>query len=258
MDMNHLKHAFLPLITVLLITASAQALAKHHGKMGAPLAEALSNETRAEADRMRDPGRKPAQVLAFLGIGPGMTVMDMIAAGGYYTEVLSLAVGSEGKVYAQNPPGVLQFRDGANEKAISQRLAGDRLANVTRINADLHEAGLAAGSLDAVITALNFHDIYNGSGKDAAVGAARTVHSLLKPGGVFGVIDHAGTAEGDNATMHRIDIELVKAALTEAGFEIDATSDLLANPDDTHDKGVFDPSIRGKTDRFLIRATKAE
>lgn len=256
--MKHLKYAFLPLTTALLIAALPQALANHHEKMAAPLAQALSNETRAEADRARDAGRKPAQVLAFLGIGPGMTVMDMIAAGGYYTEVLSLAVGSEGKVYAQNPPRVLQFRDGANEKAISQRLAGDRLANVTRINADLQEADLPAGSLDAVITALNFHDIYNGSGKEAAVGTARLVHSLLKPDGVFGVIDHAGTAGSDNAAMHRIDVELVKAALTEAGFEIDATSDLLANPDDTHDKGVFDPSIRGKTDRFLIRARKAE
>ena len=74
----------------------------------ADLRALLASEYRAEADRARDAGRKPADVVEFLGIDPGMRVMDVIAAGGYYTEVLSLAVGPDGEVVAQNPPGVLQ------------------------------------------------------------------------------------------------------------------------------------------------------
>lgn len=127
-------------IACLVAVAAFLAGAKTH----ADLAAALASEDRAAADRARDAGRKPAEVVAFLGIGSGMTVMDLIAAGGYYTEVLSLAVGPTGKVYSQNPPRVLQFRDGANEKALSARLADGRLPNVERVNEqDLGATGLA-------------------------------------------------------------------------------------------------------------------
>jgi len=79
----------------------------------------LADASRAEADRARDAGRKPAEVLAFLGIEPGMSVLDLMAGGGYYTEVLSLAVGPEGQVVAHNTDAALQVRDGANEKALT-------------------------------------------------------------------------------------------------------------------------------------------
>ena len=216
---------------------------------------ALASESRSERDRARDEGRKPAQVMEFLGITSGMTVVDMYAAGGFYTEVLSLAVGNEGKVYAQNPARMLQFRDGANEKAISTRLAGGRLANVERLNKELTKLGLEENSIDVVITALNFHDIYNGAGADAALGSAKIIYSILKPNGVFGVIDHQGNSGNDNASLHRIEVALAVETLKEAGFKIQR-SDLLSNPDDSRDKGVFDPSVRGKTDRFLLLARK--
>ena len=97
----------------------------------------LASESRSEADRARDAGRKPERVIEFLGIKSGMRVVDIIAAGGYYTEVLSLAVGPDGEVIAQNPQSVLEFREGANEKAISARLAGNRLPNVSRVNGNI-------------------------------------------------------------------------------------------------------------------------
>jgi len=229
--------------------------ANHHESALANLEMALASESRSERDRARDAGRKPAQVIEFLGIGSGMTVVDMFAAGGFYTEVLSLTVGSEGKVYAQNPARMLQFRDGANEKAISARLAGGRLANVERLNKELTGLGLEENSIDAVITALNFHDIYNSAGPDAALGSSKIIYSILKPNGVFGVIDHQGKSGNDNASLHRIELGLVVETLEKAGFKIQQ-SDLLSNPDDSRDKGVFDPSIRGKTDRFLLLARK--
>ena len=216
----------------------------------------LASESRSAEDRARDGGRKPARVIEFLGIKPGMRVMDVIAAGGYYTEVLSLAVGPGGQVVAQNPPGVLQMRDGANEKAISARLAGNRLANVSRLNANLGEATADAGTFDAAITALNFHDIYNRNGPEGALAALQAIHAVLKPGGVFGIIDHVGVAGADNAELHRIEKSLAIETAKAAGFVVEGDANILANAADDHTQGVFAEGIRGKTDRFVLKFVK--
>lgn len=216
----------------------------------------LASELRSQEDRDRDAGRKPADVIEFLGIEPGMRVMDVIAAGGYYTEVLSLAVGPRGEVVAQNPPGILQVRDGAYEKQISARLADDRLTNVSRLDADLSEVAVDPGTFDAAITALNFHDIYHRNGPDAAVGALRVIYDALKPGGVLGVIDHVGVAGADNATLHRIEKEIAIESAIAAGFVVEDESALLSNSDDDHTQGVFSEAIRGNTDRFALKLRK--
>ena len=215
----------------------------------------LSGGDRAEADKSRDAGRKPAEVIVFLGIAEGMTVMDLIAAGGYYTEVLSNAVGAGGRVYAQNPAAVLRFRDGANDKAMTARLAGDRLANVVRWDHEMEDIELDPGSLDAAITALNFHDIYN---RDPAAAAdfLAAVMQLLKPGGVLGIIEHHGNAGADNAALHRMEKSKALEAVTAAGFEVIGDSDLLSNAADDRTQMVFAPDVRGKTDRFLFKLRK--
>lgn len=236
------------LVALFLIVSSLPLAADQHGN----LAQVLTDSSRPDADKARDAGRKPADVLTFLGIGAGMTVMDVIAAGGYYTEVLSVAVGESGRVYSQNPPAVLRFRDGANDKALTARLADDRLPNVVRVDAEITDTGVAPGSLDAAITALNLHDIYNRD-PDAAVGLLTAIRGLLKPGGVLGVIDHQGNTDADNASLHRMQKSQAIAAAKAAGFEVAEESDLLANPDDDHTQAVFAPDIRGKTDRFLLK-----
>lgn len=241
------------LLTTLVLVGFPWANASHH-EADALRAE-LESASRADADKARDASRKPADVIAFLGFGRGMTVMDLIAAGGYYTEVLSVAVGDDGTVYAQNPPAVLRFRDGANDKAMTERLAGDRLPNVVRLDREIAALGLAAASLDGVITALNFHDVYNNDPANAA-GMLQVVRNLLKPGGVLGIIDHTGVAGADNASLHRIEKARVVEAARTAGFEIVGDSDLLANPDDDHTQGVFAPGLRGNTDRFLLKLRK--
>lgn len=219
------------------------------------LRAAIEGADRPEAEQARDAQRKPAEVLAFLGIGEGMTVMDLIAAGGWYTEVLAAVVGDDGTVYAQNPPEVLQFRDGANDKELSARLAGDRLPNVVRIDGDPDQADVEPGSLDAALTALNFHDVYE-RGPDAAVGFLEQVRGLLKPGGVLGIIDHAGNPGADNASLHRIEPDKVIDAAKRAGFEIAGESDVLRNPNDDRTQTVFEPGIRGQTDRFVLKLVK--
>lgn len=216
----------------------------------------LASDSRPQADRDRDAGRKPADVIEFLGIEPGMSVIDIIAAGGWYTEVLAIAVGPDGQVVAQNPDTVLQMRDGANDKALTERLANDRLPNVTRLDKNFQELSAADGQFDAAITALNFHDIYNGSGPEAAVSVLETIKGMLKPGGVFGIIDHAGNEGADNASLHRIARERVIETAEAAGFVVEAESDILANPDDDRTQGVFAEGLRGNTDRFVVKLRK--
>ncbi len=213
----------------------------------------LASEDRAESDRARDAGRRPADVVEFLGIQEGMHVLDVLAAGGYYTEVLSLAVGDDGHVVAHNSPAVLQMRDGVNEKAISARLADNRLPNVTRLNKDFAELVPEDGPFDAAITALNFHDLYNRRGPEATTSILQAISSLLKPGAVFGIIDHVGEAGADNSELHRIEISKVLETVEAAGLVVESDSDLLRNETDDHSLRVFADAVRGKTDRFLLK-----
>lgn len=237
--------------TLLALTGTAMA---NTDTARAEIASAIAAATRSDADKTQDAGRKAADVLAFVGVRQGMTVLDLIAAGGWYTEVLAAAVGPNGKVYAQNPDMVLKMRDGANDKAMTARLAGNRLPNVVRLDKPVQNTGLAAGSLDAVFTSMNWHDIYNND-PAAAAATLEVLKDLLKSGGVIGIVDHNGSAGADNKTLHRIEKAVVIEQARAAGFSVDE-SPVLANPADDHTKGPFDPSLRGNTDRFVLRLTK--
>jgi predicted methyltransferase len=231
------------------------ALANESGMLGYELANAPG---RSDEDKARDIQRKPDQVLTFLGLRSGDTALDVWASGGWYTEVLSVAVGPDGKVYSQNSPAVLQFRDGVYDKALMERLAGNRLENVVRLDEALGDTSLAPGSVDFALTALNFHDIYNRHGAEAATALLKSILDVLKPGGTLGVIDHVGVADADNTSLHRIDPQLARTTATNAGFIIEAESDILAHPEDDHSRIVFDPTLRGGTDRFILRLRKPE
>jgi predicted methyltransferase len=237
---------------VLLGTAPAAV-----AETAAALAERLAAADRSEADRARDAGRKPAEVLAFVGIEPGMQVLDAIAAGGWYSEVLAAAVGPEGRVYAQNPAFVLKFREGANDKALTARLADGRLPNVVRFDGDLVDLPVPDGSLDAAFTALNFHDVYNREdGEQAAAAFLNGGARKLKPGAVLGIVDHVGIAGQDNEKLHRIEPGRVEAVVAKSPFVLEAVGDVLASPTDDHTENVFAPALRGHTDRFVLRLRK--
>lgn len=225
-------------------------------------ADAVANEARPEADRERDAGRKPAEVLEFLGITPGMTVLDMFSGGGYYTEILSSIVGESGHVIAQSNEAYLQFVGDEFEK----RYLGGRLTNAQVLMAENNELELEAGSLDAIMLVLSFHDLYYAAPDrgwpaiDIPVFLAE-LHGSLRAGGIVGIIDHYaadGAPSETGGTTHRIDPAIVVAAMTAAGFELDGQSDLLRNPSDDYDKVVFDPELRGKTDRFVMRFRKPD
>lgn len=219
------------------------------------LGAALATADRSDEDKARDAGRKPAEVLEFLGIVPGMNVVDLMAAGGWYSEVLSIAVGESGSVDAQNSPLILSFRDGAYGVALSERI-GDRLRNVTRVDSNWAELGASGAQYDAALSALNIHDAYYLESPEAAAQMLASVYTVLKPGGVMGIIDHVGAADGDNGSLHRIEKALVVKLATAAGFMLEGESDILANSEDDHTQGVFSEGIRGQTDRFLLSFRK--
>jgi predicted methyltransferase len=225
---------------------------------GDALSSRLQSGTRSDTDKARDAGRNPAAVVAFLGIEPGMTVIDLLAAGGYYTEVLAEAVGAKGRVYAQNTTFLLEMRDGVNQKAMTARLADGRLPNVMRLDREINQLGLDAASVDVVLTALNFHDIYNGRGPEAAQTVLAVIHNLLAADGVLAIIDHRGNAGADNEKLHRIDEAKVIAAAKQAGFVVEATSAVLNHPEDDRTRFVFAEGMRGATDRFVLKLRKAK
>ena len=225
-------------------------------------ADAVANDARPESDRARDAGRKPAEVLEFLSIGPGMTVLDMFSGGGYYTEIISYVVGDHGRVIAQSNEAYLKFVGDEFE----QRYLGGRLANALVRMAENNELELDADSLDAVMLVLSFHDLYYAAPDDGwpaidVPAFLAELHSGLRAGGIVGVIDHYaadGAPSETGSTTHRIDPAIVVAAMAAAGFELDGQSDLLRNPNDDYEKVVFDPELRGKTDRFVMRFRKPE
>ncbi len=215
-------------------------------------------EDRLAIDRERDAHRQPAAVMEFAGVQPGMTVLDVMAAGGWYSEVLSVAVGPKGVVYADNPRWLLDAMNGAPAKALTERLKDGRLSNVLRSDAGLEQGKIKAASIDFALTALNFHDTYYNAGEEAALEQLGLVFAALKPGGVFVLIDHSGAADADNARLHRIPQAIVLELATRAGFILEAEGEMLKHPEDDLSKMVFGKDIRGKTDRFVLKLRKPE
>ena len=245
----------LPLILASVIALPSPAIAQ------APTTDtiqaALENPNRPDADKSRDARDKTAQVLDFLEVEPGITVADLMAGGGYYTELFSRIVGDEGQVYMQN-----EYIGWPWEKffpsMISARLENGRLANVTRLDAKLEAMGLPEGELDLIFLSNFYHDsVWMGIDRQRLL---QEIYTALKPDGVFAIIDHGsepGVGVRDVSSKHRIDPEFLIEEVVAAGFTVDTTSDLLSNPEDDHTLSVFDPAIRSHTDRFIIRFRKS-
>jgi predicted methyltransferase len=261
MKANTLQRLFIFVLAASLAACASMksdspARATQGSEVGTGLSAALSSANRPAEDKARDADRKPAELMQFFGVKPGMTTVDIIALGGYVTEVLSVAVGPQGKVYAQNPPIALQLRDGMYAKQITERLADNRLENVVRVDADLPAAAqIPPGSVDVAITAMNYHDVRNRNAEDG-VKFLQAIYTMLKPGGVLGVTDHVGNDGADNAQLHRIPKHFLLEDAKAAGFVVDGESDMLAHAADDHTKMVFDPTLRGKTDQFVVRLRK--
>lgn len=219
---------------------------------------ALSGPDRDVSDFARDSARKPVEVLDFLGVRPGMTVLDLYAAGGYYTFILSKAVGENGTVYAQNTErGLLFVEDRQNisqGEALNAKIKRGKLDNVIQIVRPLSEIGLAANSIDMIMVAQTLHDYYNPN-PERALDMLLQLRVLLKPGGVLGITDHVGVAGRDNRDLHRMEIQQAVELAEQAGFEVE-TSAILRVASDDHSRSIFDPRLNRSTDRFLLKLSK--
>ena len=203
---------------------------------------------RSDDDRQRDRIRKPIEVIEFLGVQDGMTALDVIAAAGWYTGILSAAVGPTGHVYSQNPTFIVEREGFVNAEAGRHA----QLGNVEPLHGDV--AGID-GRIDVAISNQNMHDIF-GRGEDAALALVTSVYNALKPGGVFGLMDHRGIAGQDNVELHRMEVESARDLLVKAGFDVEGQSSLLAHAADDHTKGSADESLNGISDRFLLKARR--
>jgi predicted methyltransferase len=250
----------LPLILAASVAASlsfATAYA-HAASVPANIQAAVADSSRSDADKERDATRKPAETLTFAGVKPGESVAELIPGGGYFTRLLSVAVGPKGHVYSLAPERPANApADRPDPAAKAKAIAADpHYSNVTVVVPPL--AGFVPPTpVDLIFTAQNYHDLHNLPADVLAFN--KQIFNSLKPGGLYVVLDHsaeAGSGLRDTKTLHRIDLEVVKKELTEAGFEFVGASDLLANAADPRTATVFDPSIRGKTDQFILKFRK--
>jgi len=254
----------IPVALVVLIIVGTRAKATGAERVGAIpesqipkyIADAVNSPARPTSDRQLDSSRKPAQLMAFFGIKPGMKVADVWAGGGYTTELLARTVGPTGKVYSQNMEFPARFKKAGDMWQARVKEAG--LSNVVEVTKPFDSPDLLPvppGSLDAVIINMNYHDMVGrGFNRD---NINRAVLTALKSGGIYGLVDNSakpGTGASDANTLHRIDENFEVGEIEKAGFRLVATSDVLRNPNDPRTQ----PSskVNHTQDRFVLKFVK--
>ena len=230
--------------------------------MAAPpayLTRAVADARRPAADTSRDAQRLPAELMEFAGIKPGMTVVDLLPGGGYFTRPFANAVGPKGHVYAYFGP---QYDDRLTKAGT------DPNHQFVDIKAQYSNVGTIHGPLNAVVTpervdvvwtADNYHDVHNKSYAADVPGMNKAIFNSLKHGGVYVIVDHrAAKGAGPEATekLHRVDEDIVKKEVQAAGFQLVAESNLLTLPRDDGAKRVFEEGEHDHTDQMVLKFRK--
>ena len=225
-------------------------------------AAVAATASRTETNVKLDDGRKPAEVLSYLGLERGMRVLDMFGANQYWAEIIAPAVGPDGFVTVWQPN---QFLNDKRRATFAEFMG--RQKNVILLNSPFEQPSIGTDAYDFILMNLDYHDVYWESaerkiGRMEPDDWLRRLYSAARPGAVVGIIDHAAAPGGDTRAvvekLHRIDPTVVKADFERAGFVTEGTSDLLRNPADDHSLNVFDDKIRGKTDRFMFKFRKPQ
>ena len=263
---DRVKVLFAGACAVASLASTLAALPALAQKATPAITAAVADKSRPEADTKRDADRKPAEVIAFAGVKPGMSVEELFPGGGYYTRILSKVVGPKGKMFLVTPA---EMKDRARPAPAGQTppptpgQAADALAkevgNATVVWQPA-DSPVTPEKVDVVWTTENYHDYRNsGFGGVDMAKFNKAVFDSLKPGGVY-IINDYETVAGDGATktstLHRIESATVKKEVEAAGFKFDGQSDLLKNPADDHTKAIFDPSVRGHADQYVLKFVK--
>jgi predicted methyltransferase len=225
------------------------------------LAAAVADSSRPDSDTTRDADRKPEQSLAFSGIKPGDQVADYVADAGYFTRLFTSVVGSKGHVYAVEPTAFFKFEHFV--KAVAE-LQGYAVAhpNVTITTAAALEGVKFPEKLDLFWISRNYHDLHDKfMGPVDTATFNKAVYDALKPGGSYVVLDHSaapGAAADVTETLHRIESSTVRLEVEAVGFKFDSESSILANAADPRTAKVFDATIRGHTDQFILKFRKSK
>lgn len=204
---------------------------------------------------------KQSELIRFARVDAGSTVIDVYPGDGDWTRLFSDIVGPEGRVYSFVPAEVADFKN--DPVGSMQKLAKEPgRENVEAVSADVVALAEVTQPADVLWLHLFYHDLHTALIQKKGATAAdfnRAVYERLKPGGCYVIVDHAATAgdgTSDAQSLHRIDPAAVRKEVEAAGFVLDAESTVLTNKDDPHTSKVFDPSIKGKTDRFAYRFVK--
>lgn len=222
----------------------------------ADVAAAVSAPGRPADAVALDAGRHPAEVLRFMGLKRGDHALDLYTDTGYYGEIMARAVGPTGNVLGWQPT---EFTQAATRQALAG--VASRSPNFHAMITPAAGFSLPANAFDFAMIHLNYHDTYYTNQRRHyqmdPEAFLRTLFQSVKPGGTVAVVDHVANPGGDTRAvvqaLHRIDPATIRADFQRAGFVFDGESDLLRNPQDDHSKLVFDPSIRGHTDRVVYR-----
>ena len=233
------------------VAASAEPTGRQEQSADA-YAPALANPNRPEADRARDELRRSADMLAFMQLKAGDAIADIRPEEGFFTHLFSTVVGPDGHVYAFVPN-----QTSGRENAYADSLA-ETYDNVSRVTGALETMSFDR-PLDIVFMGEEYHDfVIPRFGVDvAAMNAA--VFKALKPGGLYVILDHEaapGSGVSVAGTLHRIESAELRRQVEAAGFVFEAATEVVRNPDDDRSLSVFDPAIRGRTDRFVFRFRK--
>ena len=202
-----------------------------------------------------------SELIRFARVGAGSTVIDVYPGEGDWTRLFSDVVGREGRVYSFVPAEVADFKN--DPVGLMRTLAKEPgRENVEAVSADLVAMSEVTQPADVLWMHLFYHDLHTALIQDKGATAAefnRAVYGRLKPGGCYVIVDHAaadGSGTSDTQSLHRIDPASVREEVEAAGFVLDAENTVLANKDDQHSIKVFDPALKGQTDRFVYRFVK--
>ena len=217
----------------------------------------LDDPERYGPDKARDITSKPLDIIKFAEIREDMHVLDLFAGDGYYSEILSKIVGSQGKVILHNNKAYLSYI----EQELQKRMNRGNFVNLVQYVHEANDLLLHDESLDSIFYVMGYHDLYHkADGWDVDKDLLfKQLYKALKPGGTLLVIDHSapiGTGFTYSQTKHRIAPELVLKELKSYGFRFSKQTDILANPGDDYELTPFDPKVFRKTDRFALLFTK--